>query len=183
LGFYYPDAWLQRGKANWNARLGLKQGKVHLKFFFHVWAILSHYCSALPYLTSTQMRGKRFFGVVLFTRALPCFTVLYDMFYVAGTKVIPFDIFNLLTPVALAYWIMGDGAARNMGIVLCTDSYSIPDIVRLMNVLMIKFDLKCTIHYDTPDKPRIYISKGSMDKLRVLVLPHMHPSMLYKIGV
>jgi hypothetical protein len=81
-----------------------------LKLFWHVWTILSHYCSALPYLTSTQMRGARFFGVVLFTRALPCFTVLYDMFYVAGTKVIPFDIFNLLTPVALAYWIMGDGS-------------------------------------------------------------------------
>jgi LAGLIDADG DNA endonuclease family len=119
---------------------------VNLKFVFHIWVILSHYCSALPYLTSNQMRGKRFFGVVLFTRALPCFTVLYDRFYVAKPKVIPFDIFNLLTPVVLAYWIMCDGAARNKGIVLCTDSFNIPDIVRLMNVLMIKFGLKCTIH-------------------------------------
>jgi hypothetical protein len=40
-------------------------------------------------------------------------------------KVIPEDIDNLLTPVALAHWIMGDGLVKSKSLVLCTDSYSI----------------------------------------------------------
>jgi len=137
----------------------------------------------MPHGTIAVLRGIKYVGVEFFTRALPCFTELFHLFYVNGIKIVPLDIFNLLTPLGLAFWIMGDGAIRNMGLVLCTDSYTIPDIVRLMNVLIgvYKFDLKCTIHYDTPSQPRIYISKDSMDKLRALVMPHMHPSMLYKI--
>ena len=39
---------------------------------------------------------------------------------------------------------------------LCTDSYSIEDVVRLMNVLFIRYDLKCTLHvYE--NRYRIYI--------------------------
>ena len=47
--------------------------------------------------------------------------------------------------MALANWIKGDGAKRNKGLVLCTDSYSILDVVKLSNVLRIKYDLNTTI--------------------------------------
>jgi hypothetical protein len=39
----------------------------------------------------------------LYTRSLPCFTELLVLFYVNGVKVIPEDIYNLLSPVALAH--------------------------------------------------------------------------------
>jgi len=32
--------------------------------------------------------------------------------------------------------IMGDGAERPYGLILCTDSYSIEDTIRLINVLI-----------------------------------------------
>ena len=42
---------------------------------------------------------------------------------------------------------MGDGTScKNSGITLCTDSFSIEDIVRLMNVLILRYDLKCSTH-------------------------------------
>ncbi|RUS18461.1 intronic ORF at intron 4 of cox1 protein [Jimgerdemannia flammicorona] len=165
---------MQQTMPHWNARLalsglalreapwglGFKQSMVHFPFFWHVWDLLSHYCSAMPHGTIAILRGIKYFGVEFFTRALPCFTELFHLFYVNG----------------LAFWIMGDGAIRNMGLILCTDSYTIPDIVRLMNVLMIKFDLKCTGQNDTPSQRRIYIPKDSMEKLRALVMPHMHHS-------
>ncbi len=48
-------------------------------------------------------------------------------------KKIPLDIYNLLDPIALAHWIMGDGQkVKTGGLTLCTDSYSIIDVVRLM---------------------------------------------------
>ena len=49
-----------------------------------------------------------------------------------------------MTPVAFA--LMGDGGLKSKGIFLCTDSYSIKDVVRLMNVLILRYDLKCTLH-------------------------------------
>ena len=80
---------------------------------------------------------------------MPCFTELYSLFYPSGVKVIPNNIYELLTPVALAHVIMGDGSRQRHGLILCTDSYSVSDIVRLINVLIIKYRLDCTLRYHT----------------------------------
>lgn len=87
----------------------------------------------------------------------------------------------MLTPVALAHVIMGDGYATRHGLILCTDSYTLQDIVRLINVLIIRYRLECLIRYHTSTQPRIYIREGSMPLLRTIVKPHMCSSMLYKI--
>lgn len=43
---------------------------------------------------------------------------------------------------------MGDGAIRNQGLILCTDSFTLQDNVKLMNVLKIKYGLNTSIHMD-----------------------------------
>jgi hypothetical protein len=43
---------------------------------------------------------------------------------------------------------MGDGAKRNKGVILCTDNFSLKEIILLINILKIKFDIDCTIHND-----------------------------------
>jgi len=78
---------------------------------------------------------------------------------------------------------MGDGTFNGITLLFCTDSYSIKDIVMLMNVLIIKYDIYCTIRYYNNRYPRIYILKKSLFNLRQLVKPFMHPSMLYKLGL
>jgi hypothetical protein len=55
---------------------------------------------------------------------------------------------ELLTPVALAHWIQGDGKADRSGLVLCTDSFTIQEVVLLMNVLMIRYRLSCTLQME-----------------------------------
>jgi len=49
-------------------------------------------------------------------------------------------IFELLTPVALAYLIMGDGTfhTRDGYVVLCTEGFTDADNLRLMSVLVDK---------------------------------------------
>lgn len=113
---------------------------------------------------------------------MSCFTKLHSIFYVNGVKVIPQNIYELLTPVALAHLIMGDGSAQRHGLIICTDSYTIPEVVRLINVLMIRYWLDCTLRFHTPTQPRIYIRQRSMPKLRAIVGPYILPSLLYKIG-
>ena len=104
-----------------------------------------------------------------------------SLFYINKVKIVPKDIYNLLTPVALAHLIMGDGVAKQSGLIICTDSYNIVDVVRLMNVLIIRYNLDCTIRFHTPTQPRIYIRQSSMPAIRELVKPDMAKSMLYKI--
>lgn len=79
---------------------------------------------------------------MFFTRSLACLLKIYNLFYVNGEKIIPSNIYDLLTPVALAHWVMGDGVNdHGFGIILCSDSFSLQDIIRLMNVLTIRYRL------------------------------------------
>jgi hypothetical protein len=128
-------------------------------------------------------RGVKTTSVTFITRALPCFSNLYSLYYANKAKGIPANTYELLTPVALAHWIMGDGSLKSQGLLLCTDSNTIQDVVRLMNVLTIRYDLKCTMHNSNPGQYRIYISRKSMPKLISIVKPHMAPCMLFKLGL
>jgi len=109
--------------------------------------------------------------------------MLFNMWYIDGVKVVPFDIFNLLSPIALAHWIMGDGCLLSGGgMYLCTDSFTVSDVVKLMNVLLVRYDIPSTLHYSN-GLPRIYIKKADMYRVRAVVGPYIIPSMLYKIKV
>jgi len=70
---------------------------------------------------------------------------------------------------------------KKKGLLLCTDSYSIEDVVRLVNVLIIRYNLICTIRLHRENQYRIYISERSLNSLKKLVLPYMVNSMKYKI--
>lgn len=76
---------------------------------------------------------------------------------------------------------MGDGSSVSSGIRISTDSFSIKDCVRLVNVLIIKYNVKATIHIQKNDIPRIYIGVNEKKLLIPLIKPHMIPSMYYKL--
>ena len=78
---------------------------------------------------------------------------------------------------------MGEGAILNKGLVLCTDSYYIQEVVNLINVLKIKYDINCTIQGYKINRPRINILKESMPKLQTLIIPYILFPLLYKISL
>ena len=118
----------------------------------------------------------------LSTRAFSDLTKLYHNFYVNKVKVVPKDIYNLLTPEALAHFILGDGTNdHGFGLILCTDSFTLQDVIKLMNVLIIKYRLECTLRKQN-NNYRIYIRKNSMLLLKSIVKPYFCKSMLYKLG-
>jgi hypothetical protein len=52
-----------------------------------------------------------------------------------------------------------------------------------MFTLQDKFNLKCSIHYNRDNKPRIYIFKESMVILISIVGTYFIKEMLYKLGL
>ena len=77
---------------------------------------------------------------------------------------------------------MGDGNKNRHGLTISTESFSLNDTVRLLNVLMVRYRLDCTMRKHSPGYT-IYIKEKSMSLLRTLVQPHMHSSMLYKLRI
>jgi hypothetical protein len=170
--------WLEIQKSE--ARFGFKQSIDKFEYFYFVFSILSHYCSSYPYLVKTKFKGSTFFGVSMVTRTLPCFTNLYDLFYKKKTKVVPSNLFDILTYEGLAHWICGDGTfVRGGGMRLQTQSFTVQECVFIINVLIIKFNLKCSLHVQR-NQPIIYISAKSMRELYPFISPYIVPSMRYK---
>jgi len=115
VGLLLSDAWFHFSSSrSKNAYLGFAQSYDHSKYILFIFSILSHYCSRYPVYRARERFGKTNYIIELSTRALPCFTELYSIFYVNKVKIIPQNIYNLLTPVALAHMIMEMELLRNM---------------------------------------------------------------------
>lgn len=60
---------------------------------------------------------------------------IYNLFFNNdGKRYISIDLFYYFDYVVLAYWIMGDGSKSGKEIILCTDSFSLQEMVLLMNI-------------------------------------------------
>lgn len=181
IGLILSDAWVQKRKG-WNPRIGFKQSIKNKEYFWSVFIQLSKFCSGFPWITKTIKRGKFFFSLEFNTRQLKCFNDIFDLFYLSQntTKIIKPELYHYLDFVVIAYWIMGDGAKRNKGVTLCTDNFSFQDIVLLINILKIKFNIDTTIHLEK-HKPRIYINKTELNKILPFIKPYFVKSFLYKL--
>ena len=139
---------------------------------------LSHYCTNLPRLDYTKIKGKKFTLIVLETRTYPVLNILYDLFTNNGKKIIKEDLFYFITPTSLAYLIMSDGVSNQYGLTICTDSFSIKEVIILSskeeNILKIKFDLNTSLHFYN-NKPRIYFPAATKIRLKELISPYMIP--------
>ncbi len=60
-------------------------------------------------------------------------------------KIVPLNIYESLTAIGLAFWIMDDGSYSKIkgNIILCTDSYTLQEVQLLISVLSNKFHLSC----------------------------------------
>ena len=108
---------------------------------------------------------------------------LYKSFYTnSEVKIIPVNIIDFLTPLALAIWIMDDGTWKKPGVKIATNCFTKKEVELLKLVLETKFNIKSTLHRNN-SKYQLYIKQESMVILKKLILSHMIPSMLYKLGL
>jgi LAGLIDADG DNA endonuclease family len=74
--------------------------------------------------------------------------IRYDNRFIKG---LPSNIYELLTPLGLALWIMDDGYWNNT-VYLCTDNFTLDEVNKLIIILESKFALKTTINTKTRKK-------------------------------
>lgn len=184
VGTLLGDSSLTVAVNNGNPRFALKQSIINFELLWTVFMLFSHFTAGLPYadMTTLKSTGITYLAVRFDTRAYPVLYLVRALFYLDNSRVkgISAELYHYLSPQALAYWIMCDGGYSNGGLVLCTDGFTVREVVMLINMLIIRHDLKCSLH-TAAGLPRIYISRGSMAKLRQIVGPHMIPSFNYKL--
>lgn len=110
------------------------------------------------------------------------FSILYQ-FYDGHKKKVPKLIHRWLTPKAIAYWYMDDGAqkwkGKSLGVRFCTDNFTLAEVKRLAKVLTELYSLKVSIQKKALFY-RLYISSYSYDLLEKLIFPFLIETMKYK---
>ena len=71
----------------------------------------------------------------------------------------PFKIQDLLTPIGLAHWLMGDGYLHNGIILICSESFTKQEQELLIAALYSKFNIKATLNKRTSSSPSANLQK------------------------
>ena len=169
-------------------RFSFSQEAVHIKYVLFLHKLLSElgYCnSKLPIITTKLGSKGKLKKVVKFsTWTYTSFNWIYDLWYNNNNiKHIPKCIDQYLTPLALAIWIMADGAKVSKGLILNINSFSYNDCLLLIKALNKNFNIKASIQSaGQKDQYIIYIWKESMINLINIISPYIIPEMKYKLN-
>ena len=167
-------------------RFKFKQSVKHKDYLFWLFDFFNNrgYCSNNLPVKLKQNLGDKFHEFYQFsTYAYSSWLDIYKLFYNSRKiKVIPSNIVEFLTPLALAIWIMDDGTFKYPGVRIATNCFNKQEVELLVKALEIKFNIKSTLHKNNGNY-QLYIKKESMSLLKKLVLPYIVPSMFYKLGL
>jgi len=186
----------KNGKPKLNCNALYAMTLKHYDHAFYLWSnIFSSICTSTPIRPWPNPKtGKIPTQYAFNSRCLPALTELHAQWYVWSeelnkfVRIVPLNIKELLTPLGLAHWIMGDGYWSAGTLYLCTDNFTSKEVDLLINTLDINFNLIAGKNKRIKDNKeicwRIRLSQDSnnIKILKSLVKPHLIKSMLYKIG-
>lgn len=105
-------------------------------------------------------------------------------------KILPDNIYDLITPISIAHWIMGDGYFTGTTSYICTDNFTKNEVIILQKIFKDKFniDVKLKTRWYTLSNNeekisyRLKILPKDLNKLILLIKPHVITEMYYKLG-
>lgn len=112
----------------------------------------------------------------------PIFAEYRALFYPNGKKIVPADIGERLTPLALAIWYQDDGTyvrwhtGRGGYCQFCSESFDVAGHEILVQALADNYGFAARIKGG-----RLYLNKPDSLRFADIVRPQCHPSMLYKL--
>lgn len=186
VGTMLGDASMERAKTNHSPRVRFEQTfPGHASYVTLLYILFQKLVGQFPRVITRKLdpRTGNVYSTFSFkTLAFPCLTEYYNLFYINGIKVVPYNILELLTPRALAYWIMDDGGKGSYGeMILHTRSFTLSDVQLLQHAVSHNFGLRTRLIEKTPGQWVIVIPVKQVRPLKDIVAHYMTPSMLYKL--
>jgi hypothetical protein len=190
IGLMLSKGRVQRSNAiTSNPRLRIGQPMEYSIYIWYLHYLLSPYCSTYPYL---YKRKNKFIGIMeLRTRSLACFMDIYNLFYLiesnSDKKILPSNIYDILTREALAHWFIASKVfffckKRDSNVILASSSFSLIEIIKLMNVLLIKYEINSTLDV-IGNNYIIKISENSHLNFKSILNPYFSNVLLTLLGL
>jgi|SRR5882724_506806 len=179
FGSLLGDGKLEMGPRAINPRFGFIQGEKNKEYFLFLFNEFSLLCSA-KYREHTYFdirTGKYYNSLNFWTKSVPLLTEFYNIFYINKVTVVPNkNELSLLSPLALAHWIMQDGSrGTSKGLYICTDSFTQKDVKLLVDYISNRYKISCSIP-SVNGRYRIYILAKSVPLLRARAAPSLYAS-------
>lgn len=181
IGLLLSSGWANiHNKTQEKARIKFCQPYENKDYIYHVFREIFVYCEKDPYrfVSNRVFKGKPVDNLLITTRWMYCFINIYHMFYNKNGKIVPNNIYDILTPLVLAHWVMSSGfRLQGRGLILYTNYFNTVDVVKLINVLIIKYRLQCKLLF-VKNKPCIYIPRNYLGNLIINIKPYILSSTL-----
>lgn len=171
---------------------------LHKDYLFHKYDQLKNLCGSPPIFSEiddprTNKRYQRYYFNTLTQDSLRFFGnmfYVYDIKQQRWVKNVPVPLETFLTPRAIAYWYMDDGAIKwlnnSNAMRICTESFSEGDVIRLRNALSSLYNINTTQTQKTNNGVfvgyRISIPEKSSAAFRDLIQPYLVECMKYKVS-
>ncbi len=169
-----------------------EQGAMHKEYIYHLYEMFKAYVGSPPtdrWIDKAKTRQAWWFR----TYKHEHFVFYYHLFYQTKqngekVKLVPENIKDFLTPVAVAYWFMDDGTYtinRNSTEIyyrLCTHGFEKEEVQILCDALRDNFNIHTNLVRDKQFW-RLSVKAESSAVFLNLILPHIHQSFLYKLYV
>lgn len=192
IGSTLGDTHLEKRVRGIGTRVIFEQSNNNVEYlmWFHNYLATRGYCNSQKPKLQKRIRKN---NVVTFQYRISSYTFysfnwLHEMFYRKEEngnfiKIVPTNISDYLTPLALAIWFMDDGSSTGNTVRIATNSFTYDEILFLCSVLKKKFNISATVQSGGINKGHIlYISTKSTLQFVNLIKPFMIPSMCYKLG-
>ena len=185
VGMILGDATLS--KTHIHAHIKFEQGHKQKDFLDHLFQLFREYSFMEAPGSRLSLAGERAGEVKSYwfkTFSQSTFTLLYHSFYREKRKFVDRHFLeNALSPRGLAYWVMSDGSLQKGGreCVLHSQGFSREENCILSSVINEKFLLNSRVIPHKKVYSVILIPGNRAPVLRQLLLPHLIPSMMYKL--
>ena len=192
VGSTLGDTHLEKRKNGIGTRIIFEQcGKnVEYLMWFHKYLSTRGYCSEnIPKLNKRIKKEGIFFSYRVSSYTFSSLNWLHSMFYSFDklqnkyVKIIPLNIGEYLTPLALAIWFMDDGSKYGSSVKIATNCFTMKEILYLNKILIKKYNIESSITSGGINKGYcLYIHKCSMPIFSNLIKKYMLPSLYYKLN-
>jgi hypothetical protein len=185
VGNLLGAGWAENRAGNTRFHIHMGSPNVEYLMWLHNFYAFRGYCShKLPVLKrNIGSNNKVYFSSKFRTWTYSNWNWIYDHFFFKGTKVVPSNITLLLTPLALAVWILDDGGVHPSGLIISTyNFFKKNDLNLLQKALINNFDLVTSVIRVAKNGLVLHLPRGQLSKLSNIVKLYMVPSMYYKLN-
>ncbi len=164
------------------ARFRAHHGDKQKEYIFWKYSILQDLTSREPrkIVWENPKRSLREVSWYFHTKSLEELGVFYELFYPNKKKILPENVFQLLTPRSLAIWFMDDGTHTGAGMIINSHSFSKKEQEKIRHFFESRYGIITDIVKDR-EKWKIIIKNKNKDTFIHIIKPFLIPTMKYKI--